>query len=286
MPEFDRSTPVTVAVEGHRGNVDIDAEDRATVVADVVPLDSSDASRSAAEAAIVTLEGDALVVRTPAANGGRWRRSANLAITVRVPTGSSLAVKTASADVHARGTYATAQVNTASGDLRVENVTGDARMESASGDVTIGRVGGALRMSSASGDLEIGDVDGDVSLNTASGDVSLRHAGASVGVDTASGDVVIGVVGRGRTDIRSASGDVGIGVAAGTGVWLDLNTLSGSTRSDLAMTGLTPAGDRHPQRLTGDGPDPTPPTGATLELRVQTLSGDIHVRRATVPAVA
>jgi DUF4097 and DUF4098 domain-containing protein YvlB len=127
-------------------------------------------------------------------------------------------------------------------------------------------------MSSASGDLDIGDVSGDVSLSTASGDIALLEAGASVGVDTASGDVEIGVVRRGRTDIRSASGDVGIGVAAGTAVWLDLNTLSGSTRSDLAMT--------------GNGPDPAPPSGATLELRVQTLSGDIHVRRAAVPVLA
>ncbi|MCA2219149.1 DUF4097 family beta strand repeat-containing protein [Jidongwangia harbinensis] len=272
MPEFDRSTPVTVTVHGHRGTVEITAEDRTTVVADVAPLDSSDASRSAAEAATVTLEGDTLAVRTPEVNGGRWRRSANLAITVRVPTGSSLAVRTDSADVHARGSFATAEVRTASGDLRIEDVTGDARTDTASGDVTIGRVGGALWMGSASGDLRVGDVSGDVSLNTASGDIALQHAGASVGVDTASGDVEIGVVHRGRTGIRSASGDVRIGVAAGTAVWLDLNTLSGSTRSDLAMA--------------GEGTDPAPPTGAALELRVQTLSGDIHVRRAAVPAAA
>ena len=268
MPEFDRSDPVTVAVQTNRGSVDIVAEDRTTVVADVVPLDRSDASRSAAEAATVALEGNTLVVQAPEAGGWQLRRSPNLAVTVRVPTGSSLAVRTASADVRAHGQFATAEVRTASGDVRIDEVTGDTRAESASGDLQVGRIGGALRIATASGDLDVGDVTGDVSSSTASGDMVLRRADGSVDATTASGDIRIGVVRQGRTGVRSASGDVEVGVAAGTGVWLDLNTMSGSTRSDLTMS--------------DDGPDPA--AGAALELRVQTLSGDIHVRRASVPA--
>ena len=261
MPEFDRSTPVTVALRTHRGKVDIVAEDRVSVVADVIPLDDSDASRQAAENTTIALEGDTLVVRAPEASGWQWRRSPKLGITVRVPTDSSIAAKTASADLRATGRYRIAQVTLASGDAWVDEVTGDAHLEAASGDLTVNRVGGSLRVHSASGDIEVGDVNGDVSADAASGDIAIRSAGASVKAETASGDIEIGVVRQGRTGVRSASGDVKVGVLAGTGVWLDVNTTSGSTKNDLTMAAEAPS------------------TGATLELRIRTASGDIHIRR-------
>jgi hypothetical protein len=56
-------------------------------------------------------------------------------------------------------------------------------------------------------------------------------------------------------------------VASGTGVWLDLNTVSGSTRSNLDMNqGAPPAG------------------GHALTLRVATVSGDITINRVAVAA--
>jgi DUF4097 and DUF4098 domain-containing protein YvlB len=266
MPEFDRSTPVTVALKTQRGKVDITAEERTTVLVEIVPLDGSDASHQAATGTTVSLEGDTLAIRPPESSGWQLRRSPKLLITVKVPLDSSIAVKAASADLRAVGRFAQAHVNLASGDAYVEDVTGDANLEAASGDLTVRRVGGALRMTSSSGDLEVGDVNGDVSVETASGDITLRSAAASLRAETASGDIEIGVVREGETRIRSASGDVKIGVAAGTGVWLDINTASGSTRNELTMGADTP----------GASPEST---GAKLELRIRTASGDVQIRR-------
>jgi hypothetical protein len=56
---------------------------------------------------------------------------------------------------------------------------------------------------------------------------------------------------------------VSIGVAAGTGVWLDLDSASGDTHSDLSMSEGT-----------------ANPGGATLTLQVRTASGDIDVHRS------
>ena len=268
MPEFDRSDPVTIALYLPRGRADIVAEERTTVVADVVPLDGSDGSRQAAADTLITLDGDTLAIRAPETADRPWRRTPKLGVTVRVPAGSSLSAKTASADLHAAGRYATVHVNTASGDATVEEITGDGHLDAASGDLAVGRAGGALRLTTASGDVEVGDVTGDVSVKSASGDVSIRDTGGSVGVDTASGDIEIGVVRRGLVRLRSASGDVTVGVAAGTGVWLDVSTASGATRNGLAMGAGTP------------GATPAT-TGATLELRIRTASGDIEIRRAT-----
>jgi DUF4097 and DUF4098 domain-containing protein YvlB len=270
--QFDRITPVTVSVRAARGKVDIVAADDTAVQVDVVALDGSDASAEAARNTRVELDGDTLIIEPPHVAAWQWRRSAKLGISVRVPTGSSIAAKAASADLRATGRYATAHVSTASGDAWIDQVTGDADITSASGDVAVGRVGGALNIRSSSGDVEVGDVTGDVKANSASGDITIRSGAGSLGAETASGDVEIGVVRRGKVHLRSASGDVEVGVAAGTGVWLDVSTASGSTSNDLAMGG-------------GNG---ATQGGATLELRIRTASGDVHIRRVTgdVPAAA
>jgi hypothetical protein len=263
MPEFDRTTPVTVALRAHRGKVDITAEEGAAVSADVMALDDSDASRQAAANTTIALEGDTLVVRAPEPSGRLWGRSPKLGVTVRVPADSAVAAKIGSAELRATGRFRSAQVNLASGDAWVDAVTGDAHLESASGDLTVNQVGGSLRIHSASGDIDVGDVIGDVNAEAASGAIAVRTAGASIKAETASGDIEVGTVRQGRATVRSASGDVKVGVLAGTGVWLDVNTASGSTRNDLTMAAEAPA------------------TGANLELRIRTASGDITIRRVT-----
>jgi DUF4097 and DUF4098 domain-containing protein YvlB len=278
MQEFERTTPVTVALRANRGTVDITAADQAAVQVDVVPLDGSDAAVEAARDTRVALEGDTLVVHTPDSSTWRWRRAPKLGITIRVPTGSSLAAKTASADVRAAGRYATVQVSAASGDAWLEEATGDARLQAASGDLSVGRVGGALHVGSASGDVEVGDVTGDVTASSASGDITINSVGGSAKAETASGDIRIGVVRRGQARLGSASGDIEVGVAAGTGVWLDVSTASGDTVNELSMGGGSTTGSV--------GESSARQTGAALELRIRTASGDIHIRRATgdVPA--
>ena len=273
MQTFEHTGPVTVALRAHRGRIDIRAADGASVQVGVAPLDGSAAAAEAARDTYVALEGDTLVVGTPTSSGWQWRRAPSLAITVRVPTGSSIAATVASADLRATGRYAAVRVKAASGDAWIDEVTGPAQVESASGDVTVGRVGGALRIGSASGAVRVGDVSGDVAAKAASGDVTIRGVGGSVSAETASGDIEVGVVRRGEAAIRSASGDVEVGVAAGTGVWLDVSTATGSTVNDLAM----------------GGPDAGVAAGeAALRLRIRTASGDIAIRRVPgdLPAAA
>jgi DUF4097 and DUF4098 domain-containing protein YvlB len=272
MPEFDHSTPVTVALKAQRGKIDVTAEDRVSVLVEIVPLDGSEHSRKAAEDTVVTLEGDTLAIRSPEGSGWQWRRSANLLYTVKVPADSSLAIRSASADLRAVGRYRDADADLQSGDVYVQDLTGDGNLRTASGDLTASTVGGSLRAKSSSGDLRIGDVTHDVSLETASGDITMRSCGGSVRAGTASGDIEIGVVHQGRTSVTSASGDIEIGVAAGTGVWLDVSTASGSTRNELTMGDNTPGAA----------------TGATLELHLRTASGDIKINRVTgaFPAAA
>ena len=63
MYEFDRSTPVTVALRVHGGQVDVVAEERLSVQVDVTSMDNNDKGREAAENTRVVLEDDTLLIQ-------------------------------------------------------------------------------------------------------------------------------------------------------------------------------------------------------------------------------
>jgi DUF4097 and DUF4098 domain-containing protein YvlB len=267
--EFDCPQPVAVSLRIAGGGAEIVAEERDTATVEVTPFDGSDASREAADRTRVDLVDGALVIEAPEWTGWLFRRGPRVRVTVRVPQDGNLTVKVASADVRAVGRYGTANVGSASGDVFVEHATGDAMATTASGDLRVGRVDGQLRLNAASGDISVGHVGGDTSAHSASGDISIDRADASVKATTASGDVRVGLASAGSMKINTASGDVSIGVAPGTGVWLDLTSMSGDTRTDLAMP-------------EGGGDQAI----AALNLVIRTASGDIDVHRTATTAAA
>jgi DUF4097 and DUF4098 domain-containing protein YvlB len=258
MPEFEHATPVTVSLRVERGDTKVFAERRQSVQVEI-----TESGADVSDRFTVRLEDDTLIVHAPETTPWQWRRFPRTRIVIRVPEGSSLAAKSASGDINAAGRYATVQATLQSADVVVEQVDGDAQLKASSGDLRVAHVGGSLRLSTSSGDIVVGDVIGDVSVDTASGDITIEAAEASVRAETSSGDVKVRLLRRGKARLKTSSGDVSIGVAAGTGVWLDLNTSSGSTSNNLSMT-TTPSADQQQ---------------ATLELGVRTASGDIDVHR-------
>ncbi len=264
MPEFPVTGPISATVRISSGTLRFVAEQRDSVVVDVRPGNSGEAARQAAAETIVEMTADGLIVETPQARGFIVRRSPSVDITVRLPSDSRIMARSASADVTVDGRLASADINTASGDLRIEHVTGDLRRHSASGDTHFRRVDGTLNADGASGDVRGGVVGGDFTAKSASGDVIIEAVGGSVRATSASGDFEIGNVARGQTNIHSASGDVTVGVAEGTAVWMDVSTISGDTRSELNVSDSSPSG-----------------SSATLELSIRTISGDVVIRRAT-----
>ncbi|MDY7084682.1 MAG: DUF4097 family beta strand repeat-containing protein [Actinomycetota bacterium] len=262
MFEFDHPAPVTVSLRTNAGLVRLHAEQRDTVQVTVEAMDDRDTSREAADKTRVVLDGDTLLIEVPH-DAKIWRRAPKLAITARVPVGSTLHGKSASAGIQAAGTWSDVKLDVASADVELAEATGDVALDSASGDLGVGRIGGSAKLGTASGDVRLDDVTGDVKVKSASGDVRVGAVAGSLRASTASGDVSVGRLSTGRSEISTASGDVQVGITAGAGVWLDLNTASGRTTSDLTPTGETP------------------PTGATIELRVRTASGDIHIHRSS-----
>jgi hypothetical protein len=186
---------------------------------------------------------------------------------LRAPERSVLSVRSKSADVSVHGTLGGANVSTASGDVRLEDVDGGLNVKSASGDISAREVTSGANIQTASGDVNLDAVRGPVNAATASGDLRIGEAWDNVNANTVSGDQEHEAVLRGLVAAHSVSGDVHIGVRRGSKVFLDCNTVSGDTRSELELTTEAPAGD-----------------GPLVEIRAKTVSGDIAITRAPAPA--
>lgn len=236
---------------------------------------------------------DVVVVNVPRP-GGILRSLLNVnspvTVSVHLPEGADVEVSTAAGDITADGAFGGATLNTASGGIRVTAVSGDLHANTASGDFSVVSVTGKAELASASGDIDCGTLEGRARIRTASGDVSVKVGRSHVTVESASGDVRIGEISdgcqvktasgdqeleravSGRARLETMTGDVTVGVARGTMVEVDAETLSGSISSDIALGDERPA----PPAPDSAGADHD---NAWLELRARTVSGDLTIKR-------
>lgn len=198
----------------------------------------------------------------------RLFRAPAFAISVTVPPDTAVTVAGASATSTLRGRLGAVTLTSSSGDLDVEHCT-SLQARSASGDVRAGRVDGPADVGNASGDVRLADAGGPVQLRTASGDLLVGTAATDVTARTASGDVRIDAATSGTVRLTTVSGDATVGVAPGLRIWLDVQTVSGRLRSELAE----------------DGPD-AGGAAAQLSVTLQSVSGDLRLRRAAGQPVA
>ena len=198
--------------------------------------------------------------------------SPELRLRISCPAGADLDVRTKSADVNARGDYRTVDVKTASGDVVVEHAAGDVRVKSASGDTVLETVDGSVDVKSASGDLHLGTVAGTTNIQLVSGDVHIKDAYDGISANTVSGDQRYEAVLKGRCDLRAISGDVTVGIRRGSRVFIDANTVSGSTSSEFELS------DAPQEAPAADEDSPL------VEVYAKTVSGDVRIERAPAPA--
>lgn len=189
----------------------------------------------------------------------KWR-SSSTRVNVEVPAGSRVAARTASADVRLDGRFGEVEVKTASGDLSI-GATQSFDLSTASGDLEADSIDGDARISTMSGDARISEITGRAHITTASGDVRIEHLGGDLLVSTTAGDVRIERFDGTDVTFKTVSGDLDIGMPAGTRVRPDISTIAGSTRR----------------------PEPAPqasqPPTRTVSLAFKSVSGDLVVRR-------
>ena len=263
---FETPGEVTLDLRIPSGRIDVETRPAATTEIELDARGGEERAAALLEDAQIELRkgrGGHEVVVAVENRGWRFWERLDVRLVIRAPEGVHLRASTASADLRGRGRFGSLDAEAASAEIDVDDVAGDATAKTASGDVTLRFVGGSTSVNTASGDAELGRTVGPVNVKTASGDVAITDAGADVGVSTASGDQRLGAVTAGTVDLKSASGDIRVGIREGSDFWVDARAMSGELSSEVELSDQ-PTGD--------DGP--------LVELRAVSMSGDIDVVRA------
>ncbi|HET6643443.1 MAG TPA: DUF4097 family beta strand repeat-containing protein [Gaiellaceae bacterium] len=244
---FTTPGAVTLQINVPAGDVDIETRESAETVVEleVRGRDSEELERETRIEARPRVDGHEVVVDAAQVRRLLRIRGGDYRVRIQAPPGAAVRAELATADIRGRGRYGELELDVASGDVEFDQVDGEAKVNTASGDVELRRVASA-RLNSASGDIRVVEAAGSLEVNTASGDVQIRK------------------VVEGNVKAHSASGDIEVGIAKGSRLWVDAQSLSGDTSSELELE-----------------PAPVPDDeGPLVELRAQTMSGDISVRRA------
>jgi Putative adhesin len=281
MPTFDTPDPISVRLSlGFVvANVRVTAGDRTDTTVEVRPMDAfSKPDLKIAEQTRIEYADGRLVVRAPRLAPLFSRSGGSIDVTVELPSGSRLQGETGMGDFLSEGRLGecqfktgygqirldradTVNLNSGSGDVTVDHADGRAEITTGNGALNIGRIDGPATVKNSNGATWIGEVTGDLRLNASNGGVTVDRAHAGVTAKTANGSVRIGEVTRGAVTLETAAGSIEAGISAGTAAWLDLKTLAGRVRNELAAAA---------------GPDNTE---ETVEVRARTHVGDIIVRR-------
>jgi hypothetical protein len=227
----------------------------------------ADQGAAAVRAAEITWSEPArrLVVRS---TGDLPLRVVPLAVVVRAPARSRLAVRTGAGDVTVTGTAGWAAVRTGSGEARLGAIEGQVEVTTGSGAIELGAVDGKAKIRTGSGRVSAAALAASTSIKAGNGAVRLGEVAADLSLRTGSGDVEVSDAVSGTYDLTTGSGGIRIGVHSGVAAELDLSSGSGRARSDLHVGAVAPA------------------TEPALRIRGRTGTGDVLVTRAADAASA
>jgi DUF4097 and DUF4098 domain-containing protein YvlB len=158
----------------------------------------------------------------------------------------------------------------ASGDISVGEVSGEADLTTASGDVSCGTLNSGGRVKTASGQVAVKSARGYLAVQSASGDLKAGQLDGGCKFHTATGSQTVERLVSGEVTFETVSGDLCLGVARGTAVAVEVNTLSGELSSEIELDG--------DEFASPDGPGEA--GYPLLNLRARSVSGDVRIMRA------
>ena len=276
MPIFATPGPIAATVEVAGARVRVTASDRTDTVVLVEPI--NEASRSDVKVASKTKVGFAggrLSVKTTTPGD----KSGSVAITIDLPAGSSLAAYLAYSSVQAEGPVGQCELHLASGQVQLDriealeasiasgevaigHIAGSASIDGGAFTMRIGEAGGSVGLSSSGGQVWIGHAVADLDLSSGSGDFDIDRSDGSVTATTASGAIRVGRMTHGQAKLINGSGNIEVGIGAGTAASIDANSERGAVH-DLVSS----------QENAG-------PPDHQVMVHARTRHGDIIIQRA------
>ncbi|MGW4985920.1 DUF4097 family beta strand repeat-containing protein [Streptomyces mirabilis] len=189
MQKFDTPAPISAVLHIPAGRIQFIAADRADTTVEVLPADPSKSrDTKAAEQTEVTYTDGILRITTPNPDNRLLGPSGSLEITVQLPAGSRIEAKAAAAELRGVGRLGDVAFEGAYRQIKIDEAA-DVRLTATDGDIEIGRLGGSAEISTARGDIRITEAArGTVVLRTQSGDISVgAAAGVSATLDAGTG---------------------------------------------------------------------------------------------------
>ncbi len=232
--------------------------------------------------------GDRVRVKTSGSGTEAWAD-----LTVRVPSGKSVALHLVAGDVESISVDADLSIDAGSSRVTASNARGRLKIDAGSGSVEVnGATVSELNLDTGSGGVTMNDVSsercivdtgsggvsgagvscGSLKVDVGSGGVRLDRVRTSdVNVDAGSGTVTLGLTSKPRTvEIETGSGGVVLGLPESMGAELDIDTGSGGISSDFAVKASRMRRDEL-RGTIGDG---------SARIRVSTGSGSVRLRRS------
>ena len=186
--KFDTPAPISAVLDIPAGRVQFIAADRADTAVEVLPANASKGRDvKAAEQTKVDYADGVLRIENSAKNQ-YLGASGSIEVTVRLPAGSRVDAKAASAEFRAVGRLGDVAVEGAYRQIKLDEAA-SVRLTAIDGDVEVGRLNGPAEISTARGDIRIAEAArGTVVLRTQSGDISVSAAaGVSAALDAGTG---------------------------------------------------------------------------------------------------
>ncbi|NGN67714.1 DUF4097 domain-containing protein [Streptomyces sp. A7024] len=286
---FDTPEPIHADIRLDAGQLRLIAGEVARTVVELRPVDRHDPCDAATvRLAQVTYEDGKLVVSAPRASGHTGGTGA-VSLEIRLPAGSHVQADALAADLITESRLGECRLTTdcghiqvhQAGSLRLSQVLGNASVGHVSGtltahaecgDVTILHAEGTVHLSRTRGSTVIGEAGGDVYVYADSGDLAIGRAYSAVEARAAQGNILIDEAACGPLELETASGRLEIGLAAGVGARLDVDSQVGTVYRSLDLL----AGD-----ALGAGAAPAAAgPGAVVAVKAHAIVGDIVVRRA------
>ena len=212
MQQFDTPNPISAVLDIPAGRVQFIAGDRNDTTVEVRPVDASK-GRDVKVAERTRVEYVDGVLRIEAEAKNQYLGpSGSIEVTVRLPAGSRVEAKAASADFRAVGRFGDFAYEGAHGKITLDEAA-SVRVTTSAGDVRVDRLGGPAEITTAQGDIRIAEaVRGAVVLRTQAGDVSVvAAAGVSASLDAGTG------YGRIHNALKNTDGVAELNIHATTG---------------------------------------------------------------------
>ncbi|NNH71465.1 DUF4097 family beta strand repeat protein [Nocardia uniformis] len=276
MSTFATPGPIAATVQVAGARVRVIASDRTDTVVLVEPIDQANRHDvKVADKTRVAFAGGRLSVKTTTSGG----KDGSVAITIELPTGSSVVTYLTHSSVHADGSFGEYELHMASSRVQLDHI--DAlRANSSAGEIVVGRIAGradingsvvavrineahgAVGLSSSGGQTWIGHASADLDLSSGSGGFDIDRADAGVTATTGSGDIRIGRMTGGHAQLENHSGTIEVGVGASAAALVDADSKRGSVRNSVAA--------QHDFDTFGD----------KVTINARTRRGDIIIQRA------